>query len=107
MKIDKSLVKSFPLFEKMPDDDLERLLSQATIRRIPAGDAVFEQGGAATHFFLLLNGRLKVTQVTPDGQQIIYWTGTPGIADEGSTLEKLHIINRDGSGQRELLNLYP
>ena len=44
---------------------------------------------------------------SPDGQQIIYWTGTPGIADEGSNLEKLHIINRDGSGQRELLNLYP
>jgi CRP-like cAMP-binding protein len=78
LKIDKSLVKSFALFDKMPDADLERLLSLATIRRVEAGEAIFEQGAPATHFFLLLHGRLKVTQVTPDGQQIIVRVVHPG-----------------------------
>ncbi|WP_455274872.1 Crp/Fnr family transcriptional regulator [Rhizobium herbae] len=78
MKIDKSVVKSFPTFEKMPDGDIEALLAPAVSRRIRSGDAFFEQGGPATHFFLLINGRLKVTQVTPDGQQIIVRVVHPG-----------------------------
>ena len=78
MKIDRSLVKSFSLFDKMDAADLDKLLSQATSRRVAAGEAVFEQGGPATHFFMLLHGRLKVTQVTPDGQQIIVRMVHPG-----------------------------
>ena len=78
MKIDRSLVRSFPLFERMSDADLERLMGHSTSRRVPAGEAVFEQGAAATHFFLLLHGRLKVTQVTEDGQQIIVRVVHPG-----------------------------
>src|SRR5690606_22787306 len=35
-------------------------------------------GATATHFFLLLHGRLKVTQVTPSGQQIIVRVVHPG-----------------------------
>jgi CRP-like cAMP-binding protein len=62
----------------MDDADLDKLMSHATSRRIPVGEAVFEQGQTATHFFLLLHGRLKVTQVTEDGKQIIVRVVHPG-----------------------------
>ncbi|MBJ3783159.1 Crp/Fnr family transcriptional regulator [Devosia sediminis] len=62
----------------MADADLDRLLARATMRRVPAGEAVFEQGQKATQFFLLLHGRLKVTQVTSEGQQIIVRVVNPG-----------------------------
>jgi CRP-like cAMP-binding protein len=78
LKIDKSVVKSFPMFEAMPDVDIEALLSTAVARRVGAGGSFFEQGAPATHFFLLVNGRLKVTQVTADGQQIIVRVVHPG-----------------------------
>lgn len=78
MKIDKSVVKSFSMFERMPDSDLEALLAQAASKRIGIGESYFEQGAPATHFYLLVNGRLKVTQVTPDGQQIIVRVVHPG-----------------------------
>ena len=78
MKIDRSVVRSLTLFDKMSDADLDRLLGHATARRVPQGDAVFEQGQAASSFFLLLHGRLKVTQVTEDGQQIIVRVVHPG-----------------------------
>lgn len=78
MKVDKSLVKGFPLFAKMTDAEVDALLAQATSRRFAVGEAVFEQGAPATHFYLLLHGRLKVTQVTPDGQQIIVRVVNPG-----------------------------
>lgn len=76
--IDRSVVKSFPLFEKMDDAEIDKLLAQATTRRVPVGEPVFAQGAPATHFFMLLHGRLKVTQVTPDGQQIIVRVVHPG-----------------------------
>lgn len=78
MKIDRTVVRSLSLFEKMNDEDLDRLLAHATARRVVPGDAVFEQGEQAANFFLLLHGRLKVTQVTEDGQQIIVRVVHPG-----------------------------
>ncbi|ACP24787.1 transcriptional regulator, Crp/Fnr family [Sinorhizobium fredii NGR234] len=78
MKIDRSVVRSLPLFDRMTDADLDKLLGHATAKRVPPGDAVFEQGQTATSFFLLLHGRLKVTQVTEDGQQIIVRVVHPG-----------------------------
>src|SRR5690606_29908106 len=76
--IDRSLVRALPMFAKLGDTELDRLLASATLRRIPVGEAVFEQGEKATQFFLLLHGRLKVTQVTADGQQIIVRMVHPG-----------------------------
>lgn len=76
--IDRSLVRALPLFTRMSDDELDRLLARSSIRRVPIGEAVFEQGQKATQFFLLLHGRLKVMQVTPDGQQIIVRVVNPG-----------------------------
>lgn len=78
MKVDRTVLKSLALFERMTDADLDAMLEHATPRRIIQGDAVFEQGAPAKSFFLLLHGRLKVTQVTHDGQQIIVRMVHPG-----------------------------
>jgi CRP-like cAMP-binding protein len=76
--IDRSLVRSLPLFANMADAELDRLLARASMRRVTIGEAVFEQGQKASQFYLLLHGRLKVTQVTPEGQQIIVRVVHPG-----------------------------
>lgn len=78
MKIDRTAIRSLPVFHRMSDADLDNLLGCAAVRRVPQGEAVFEQGQAATSFYLLLSGRLKVTQVTDDGQQIIVRMVHPG-----------------------------
>lgn len=78
MKIDWFAVRSFPLFERISDADLDAFLDQASCRRVTQGEAVFKQGERATYFYLLISGRLKVTQVTGDGQQIIVRVVNPG-----------------------------
>jgi CRP-like cAMP-binding protein len=62
----------------MADADLDTFLSHASSRRVPQGEAVFKQGQWADSFYLLLTGRLKVTQVTGDGQQVIVRVVHPG-----------------------------
>ncbi len=76
--IDRGLVRKLSLFARMGDSELDKLVSYATSRRVLPGEAIFEQGDDATSFYLLLHGRLKVNQVTSDGQQIIVRMVHPG-----------------------------
>lgn len=78
MAIDLSLVRNLPLFRQMEPAALSRLMTRATPRRVGPGDTVFEQGAEAVAFYLLLHGRLKVSQVTPDGQQVMVRVVHPG-----------------------------
>ncbi len=74
----RPLIRPLPLFANLSDSDLDAILAMATMRRFPAGVVAFEQGDAAESFFVLLQGRLRVTQVTPDGHQIIVRMVNPG-----------------------------
>lgn len=47
-------------------------------RQLSAGDTVFRQGEPADELFVLLKGRVKVTQVTSDGQQVVVRLLGPG-----------------------------
>lgn len=78
MRVDIAVLKSIQMFSGLSEEELDCIRSLATPREVPAGSTVFEQGAAATHFFLLAGGRLKVTQVTTDGQQIIVRMVHPG-----------------------------
>ena len=76
--LDRSLISALPLFARMSGEELDEVLAKAQTRQIAKGDAVFEQGKAATEFFVLLHGRLRVTKVTPEGQQIVVRVVNPG-----------------------------
>lgn len=76
--IDTSVVRNLPLFRKLEPAELTRLMARATARRVPMGEVVFEQGATAHAFFLLLHGRLKVSQVTQEGQQVMVRMVHPG-----------------------------
>lgn len=78
MPMDHNALRAMPIFASMTDEQIERVGAQATILRIPQGKSVFQQGAPGTHFYLLLQGRLKVTQVTAAGQQIIMRVVHPG-----------------------------
>jgi len=74
----RSVVQSLPVFSAMDAAELDDVVASAASLRIPKGTAVFEQGQAATAFYVLLHGRLKVVQVTPDGQQVVIRFVAPG-----------------------------
>lgn len=76
--IDRERLQDFPLFSKMDAAILETMLSKSIARRYPTGASVFEQGQDALEFFVLIDGRLKVSQVTEDGQQVIIRIVNPG-----------------------------
>ncbi|HLJ71665.1 MAG TPA: Crp/Fnr family transcriptional regulator [Roseiarcus sp.] len=76
--LDKSVLAGMPLVEGWPPGDVEALLKEARAQRYAKGAAVFEQGGEAASFFLLLHGHLQVTKITPAGQQVVVRYVAPG-----------------------------
>lgn len=77
-KLDRSLIKNLTIFQSMTDDDLDAVLGTAAVRQLPEGDTAFAQGETAGEFFALLHGRLKVVQMTQDGQQVVVRHVSPG-----------------------------
>lgn len=76
--VDRRIIRSMVLFHKMTDEELDDILALARLRSVQSGEIVLEQGREATAFFVLLHGRLKVTRVTPGGQQIMVRVVNPG-----------------------------
>lgn len=76
--LDPAIIKGLLIFDGLDDAARSEVLFGAASKRYPAGQPVFEQGAAATQFFVLLYGRLRVTQVTAEGQQMIVRMVNPG-----------------------------
>lgn len=76
--LDRTLIRDLALFARLDDAALDDVLSEAGSQRYAAGDVVFEQGEIAERFFVLLHGRLRVTQMTSEGQQIVIRMVAPG-----------------------------
>ncbi len=70
--------RNLGMFAPLADAQLDQLLSGASHRHYRTGEAAFEQGDEALQFFVLLSGRLRVTQVTAEGQQVIVRMVNPG-----------------------------
>jgi len=76
--LDPAIIKGLSIFDGLDDAARTEVLVSAISKRYPAGHPVFEQGEVAAHFFALLFGRLRVTQVTTEGQQVIVRMVNPG-----------------------------
>ena len=76
--VDRSVLASLKPFAGWPAADLDALLAPAHARRYDKGAAVFEQGATANAFFLLLDGHVQASKLTPDGRQIVVRYINPG-----------------------------
>lgn len=76
--IDRSVVADIKLFSGLAPGDLDEILREARSVRYAKDIAVFEQGGEADSFFVLLHGHLRVERTTPQGHQIVVRYVSPG-----------------------------
>ncbi|MCC7415570.1 MAG: Crp/Fnr family transcriptional regulator [Acidobacteria bacterium] len=72
-----------PLFRGVASDALARIAGLARSARIEAGAFFFNEGDQAEEFFVLTDGRVKLTQVTPEGHQVVLRLIGPGDAFGG------------------------
>lgn len=77
-KVDPARLADLEPFAGIDQAGLAEIAARAQPRRIAKNETLFEQGAPATGYFVLLDGRLKIVQVTEDGQQIVVRFVGPG-----------------------------
>jgi CRP-like cAMP-binding protein len=65
---DVALVRGLPLFEGLDEEVLAGLLAGGLVRRYERRALLFLQGEDACHFFVVLDGSVRLFRSTPDGQ---------------------------------------
>jgi CRP/FNR family transcriptional regulator, nitrogen oxide reductase regulator len=68
---DLSLLKNTSLFSGLKQDELDRVAQAARIRKVDNQGFFYMEQDPAESLYILLEGRIRLVQVTPAGQQVI------------------------------------
>jgi CRP/FNR family transcriptional regulator, dissimilatory nitrate respiration regulator len=71
-------LKINPLFSGLDEEGLLRIKEIASRREIKKGESLFIQGEEAEGFFLVLQGRIKIYRLSPQGKEYILRIVGPG-----------------------------
>ena len=72
------IVGSSALLKGVSPDESRKFIERGRERRVQRGALLFHQGEPAEAFFILIEGRLRLTQITPNGDQVILNHFGPG-----------------------------
>ncbi|MGK2906926.1 MAG: Crp/Fnr family transcriptional regulator [Desulfuromonadales bacterium] len=74
----RQILKNSPFFAGLSDPDLDALMAIARIREHPRGELLFSDGEEAIGFFMVLDGKVKVYKLSPEGKERILHVIHPG-----------------------------
>lgn len=70
MKINPVDLRRVSVFKEATDEDLKLFAEKGIVRSIEEGEFFFFQGDPAAYFYILIEGRAKLLQTNPTGQQV-------------------------------------
>jgi CRP/FNR family transcriptional regulator, nitrogen oxide reductase regulator len=76
--IDPNRLRGADMFDRLDDEALAAVMAAGTVRPLPAGRLVFAQGDPGATCHSLLEGRVKIVQARPDGNQSVIRFIGPG-----------------------------
>jgi len=74
----QAFLATLPLFKELAPAELDRLAGGTTELHVPRGEILFQKGDPTTGFFLVIYGQVKLSFVTPSGQEKVVEIITPG-----------------------------
>ncbi|WP_431855599.1 Crp/Fnr family transcriptional regulator [Azospirillum sp.] len=75
---DLEAVRAAPLFRRMPQPAMDKLLASASVMAVPRFGTLFFQDEQADRFFLLLSGSVKLSRLSADGEEAVVSLVEPG-----------------------------
>ena len=73
-----SIFRKFDLFSELDDRELASVAAVAKTRRYAKDDVIFHESESGDVFFLIREGKVKVTMISPEGKEIILSMLGPG-----------------------------
>ena len=77
-KLDESLLSDMPPFSRLAPSAIREILDRAASHRFDDGTTIFHEGHAAERFYIALDGIVRVSCITPEGEQVIVLHIPPG-----------------------------
>ena len=74
----RQILKNVPLFAGLSESDLDDLMAIVRINEHPRGELLFSDGEEAAGFFIVLDGKVKVYKLSPEGKERILHVIHPG-----------------------------
>lgn len=74
----RQILKNVPLFAGLNESDLDDLMAIVRINEHPRGELLFSDGEEAAGFFIVLDGKVKVYKLSPEGKERILHVIQPG-----------------------------
>jgi len=68
---ESALLRGNYLFAGLPSEDLDGIIENASLVTVRAGEMLFNRGEPARHFFLVIEGRIELSLVSPMGDKKI------------------------------------
>lgn len=72
------IIQNSSLFREIGSDGIQGIVNASQVRKLPAGEYFFIEDDPAKTAYVLLEGKVKLTQITLDGQQILLGYLSPG-----------------------------
>lgn len=114
------ILAEIDLFSQISHNDLDEIASNATKQVYEKNTYLFHQGDPGRRFCVLVSGKVKLTQLTEDGQQIILRYVSPGEAFAiiavlsnipypvtAEAVNQVSILSWDHQDMLELMHQYP
>jgi len=74
----QAFLATLPLFKELAPQELDRLATGTTELHVPRGEILFQKGDPTTGFHLVIYGQVKLSFVTPTGQEKVVEIIGPG-----------------------------
>ena len=78
MTLGSGWINHFPGLQRLPGDMLTTLTKQSNIIRLPEGSRIYGPGQSPEAYLLLLEGTVRVQQVSENGREIVLYRVTDG-----------------------------
>jgi len=124
LKIDnetRDRIQASPLFVDLAENQFSKVLDGMAVIELEPGQHLFEQGMPAKAFFQLLEGSVKLTRLSPDGNEkvidlihpgqtfaeAVIFNGAPGYPVNAVSLSASHIVSIEAASYLDVLHKSP
>jgi CRP/FNR family transcriptional regulator, cyclic AMP receptor protein len=84
----RGLLLSSPLFDGLPREAVDDILSQATEKLVRRGQTVFQKGDEGSYMVAVLSGRIRISATSPEGREV-----TLNMIDAGEVFGELALLD--------------
>lgn len=78
MKKILDIISATPLFKGLPEDQLRQVEQIAVNKYFKKGESIFIEADNASGFFIIVDGRIKIYKISPEGKEQILHIFGPG-----------------------------